>query len=104
MLRGKKDQAAAILEEIVRSPNLAPTRILARAGVNYNEVRGYQTSIPKPVAQVLGEPKSITYFLEGKRVELKGNGHSAKSASDEVHASSLKSHARSASSDSSKEG
>ena len=39
VLRGKKDQAAAILEEIVKSPNLAPRRIMARAGVNYNQVR-----------------------------------------------------------------
>jgi len=39
VLRGKKDQAAAVLEEIVKSPNLAPTRILARAGVNYSQVR-----------------------------------------------------------------
>jgi len=39
VLRGKKDQAAAILEEIAKSPNLAPTRILAKAGVNYNQVR-----------------------------------------------------------------
>ena len=44
-------------------------------GVNYNEVRGYQTSIPKPVAEVLGEPSAVTYVLKGKKVELKsGNG------------------------------
>ncbi|MGA2308469.1 MAG: hypothetical protein ABSG57_02825 [Candidatus Bathyarchaeia archaeon] len=44
VLRGKKDQAAAILEEIVRSPNLAPTRVLARAGVNYNQVRKLEST------------------------------------------------------------
>lgn len=38
--------------------------------VNYNEVRGYQTSIPKPVAEVLGKPKAITYILKGKKVEV----------------------------------
>jgi len=40
-------------------------------GVNYNEVRGYQTSIPKPVAEVLGKPKAITYHMKGTRVEVK---------------------------------
>lgn len=40
--------------------------------VNHNEVRGYQTSIPKPVAEVLGEPKAITYVVRGKKVEVKG--------------------------------
>jgi hypothetical protein len=39
-------------------------------GVNYNETRGYQTSIPKPVAEVLGKPKAITYVLKGKKIEL----------------------------------
>jgi hypothetical protein len=42
-------------------------------GVNYNEVRGYQTSIPKPVAEVLGAPKAITYVLKGKKVEVRGS-------------------------------
>jgi hypothetical protein len=41
-------------------------------GVNYNEVRGYQTSIPKPVAEVLGKPDEITYLVRGKKVEVKG--------------------------------
>lgn len=43
--------------------------------VNYNEVRGYQTSIPKPIAEVLGEPESITFIIKGgkkKIVELIG--------------------------------
>lgn len=38
--------------------------------VNYNEVRGDQTSIPKPVAEALGKPEAITYSLKGKRVEV----------------------------------
>jgi predicted transcriptional regulator len=33
--RGSKDAAAEILEEAVRSPNLAVTRIVARTSVNY---------------------------------------------------------------------
>jgi hypothetical protein len=40
-------------------------------GVNHNDVRGYQTSIPKPVAEVLGEPKAITFILKGAKVEVK---------------------------------
>ena len=40
-------------------------------GVNYNETRGYQTSIPKPVAETLGKPKAITYVLKGKKVEVR---------------------------------
>ncbi len=40
-------------------------------GVNYNEIRGYQVSIPRPVAEVLGRPKAVTYLLKGKKVELK---------------------------------
>lgn len=40
-------------------------------GVNYREDRGYQTSIPKPVAEVLGKPTSITYKVKGSKVEVK---------------------------------
>ena len=37
-------------------------------GVNYNEARGYQTSIPRPVAEILGKPKAITYIVKGGKV------------------------------------
>lgn len=40
-------------------------------GVNFSEGRGYQTTIPKPVAEALGEPKAITYTLKGKKAEVK---------------------------------
>lgn len=40
-------------------------------GVNFNEVRGAQTSIPKPVMEKLGNPKKITFILTGKRVEIR---------------------------------
>jgi len=39
MLRGKKDQAAVILEEIISSPKLPPTRLLAKVGLNYGTVK-----------------------------------------------------------------
>lgn len=38
--------------------------------VNYNESRGYQSSIPKPVIEALGEPNTITFELNGKNVRL----------------------------------
>jgi hypothetical protein len=43
--------------------------------VNHNEVRGYQTSIPKPIMELLGEPGSITFIIKGdkkKIIELTG--------------------------------
>ena len=40
-------------------------------GVNFNEARGYQTSIPKPVAEAMGWPTSITYLIRGKRIEVR---------------------------------
>jgi hypothetical protein len=42
-------------------------------GVNYHEVRGAQSSIPKPVIEVLGHPKSIKFVIEGKKIEVKSD-------------------------------
>jgi hypothetical protein len=39
-------------------------------GVNYNEVRGYQSSIPKPVMEALGEPKTLTFVINGSNVSI----------------------------------
>lgn len=38
--------------------------------VNYNESRGYQSSIPKPVIEALGEPASITFEIVGNNVRV----------------------------------
>ena len=38
--------------------------------VNYNESRGYQSSIPKPIIDALGEPNTITFRLDGKNVKI----------------------------------
>ncbi len=38
--------------------------------VNYNESRGYQSSIPKPVIEVLGEPENITFVVENHSVNV----------------------------------
>jgi hypothetical protein len=38
--------------------------------VSYDERRGAQAYIPKPVATHLGNPEAITYTIKGKRVEV----------------------------------
>jgi hypothetical protein len=38
--------------------------------VNYNETRGYQSSIPKPIIEALGDPKSITFTINGNTVKI----------------------------------
>jgi len=35
MKRGRFEITAEILREVIRSPNLAPTRVMARTGVSY---------------------------------------------------------------------
>ncbi|MCJ8306702.1 MAG: hypothetical protein HRU07_06595 [Nitrosopumilus sp.] len=39
--------------------------------VNYNESRGYQSSIPKPVIDILGDPDSITFEIHGNTIRIK---------------------------------
>jgi len=38
--------------------------------VNYNEDRGYQSSIPKPIIELLGEPDTITFEIKGNNVKI----------------------------------
>ena len=38
--------------------------------VNYNDSRGYQSSIPKPIIEALGDPKSITFTISGNTVKI----------------------------------
>lgn len=38
--------------------------------VNYNESRGYQSSIPKPIIEALGDPETITFEINGKNVKI----------------------------------
>lgn len=48
-------------------------------GVNFNEVRGYQSSIPKPIMDALGIPKSIKFVVKGRTIEIKSaNGEDEK--------------------------
>ena len=72
--------AWALNTEITRQPAVPKWKKSAtefKVGVNYNEIRGYQTSIPKPIAEVLGKPKAVTYILKGKKVELEAADMSA---------------------------
>ena len=39
-------------------------------GVNHNEIRGAQTTIPKPISELLGNPGSIKYVIKGKKIEI----------------------------------
>lgn len=38
--------------------------------VNYNEVRGYQSSIPKPVIEELGEPDKVKFVIDHGSVKI----------------------------------
>ena len=39
--------------------------------VNYHPTRGIACFIPKPVVELLGNPKSITFVVKGKKVEIR---------------------------------
>jgi hypothetical protein len=43
-------------------------------GVSFNEVRGAQSSIPKPVWDILGNPDTIKFVLKGKKIEVEAGG------------------------------
>jgi hypothetical protein len=42
--------------------------------VNFNKDRGYQSSIPKPIIDELGEPDKITFVIDGKNIRIKVKG------------------------------
>jgi len=39
--------------------------------VNYHPKRGAQCAIPKPIVDLMGNPKEITFAVKGKKVEVK---------------------------------
>ena len=45
-----------------------------KVGVNFNEKRGFQGSIPKPVMEVLGTPEEVRFVIKGKKVEVEPAG------------------------------
>lgn len=42
--------------------------------VNYHPTRGIQVFLPKPIAELLGNPKTVTFAVKGKRVEVRATG------------------------------
>jgi hypothetical protein len=42
--------------------------------VNFNKDRGYQSSIPKPIIDALGDPEKVTFVIDGKNVRIKVKG------------------------------
>jgi hypothetical protein len=38
--------------------------------VNHNEDRGFQSSIPKPIMDLLGNPTSIKFVIKDKSIKL----------------------------------
>jgi hypothetical protein len=38
--------------------------------VTYHEHRGYQSYIPKPIMQMLGNPNAIKFTIKNKKIEL----------------------------------
>jgi len=43
--------------------------------VNYNDSRGYQSSIPKPIIEALGDPETITFEINGRKVNVRSGTH-----------------------------
>ena len=43
--------------------------------VNYNEHRGYQSSIPKPIIEALGDPNNITFIMKNDSIRLINNNN-----------------------------
>ena len=39
-------------------------------GVNYHRTRGYQSSIPKPIMDVLGAPEQVKFIVDGDKITI----------------------------------
>ena len=39
-------------------------------GVNHNKIRGAQTTIPKPISELLGNPDNIKYVIKDTKIEI----------------------------------
>ena len=52
--------------------------------VGYHPTRGAQCSIPKPVVELLDNPKAITFDVKGKRVEVKAADASERKSSKDT--------------------
>lgn len=38
--------------------------------VNFNATRGYQSSIPKPIMDVLGDPEQVKFVINGDKIKI----------------------------------
>jgi hypothetical protein len=45
--------------------------------VRYSRQTGIQTYLPKPIAEWLGNPPSITFVIRGRRLEVRAGGQAA---------------------------
>lgn len=52
--------------------------------VNFNQTRGYQSSIPKPVMEALGQPETITFVLRGDTVNITPTMYKNKSTESKI--------------------
>jgi hypothetical protein len=43
-------------------------------GVNYAEGRGYSSSIPKPIIEMLDNPKRIKFIVKDDNIEIQAAG------------------------------
>jgi hypothetical protein len=43
--------------------------------VNYHPTRGILVFLPKPIADLLGNPKSVSFSVKGKRIEVRAASH-----------------------------
>jgi hypothetical protein len=38
--------------------------------INHNKSRGYQSSIPKPIIEALGDPNKLKFTINGKDIKI----------------------------------
>lgn len=47
-----------------------------RVNVHYDEKKGSQVRVPKPILELLHDPETIKFVIKGKHVEIEpGNGN-----------------------------
>jgi hypothetical protein len=40
------------------------------ASVIYHEYRGYQSYLPEPIMEILGNPKTIRFIIKNRKIEV----------------------------------
>ncbi|MFZ0511138.1 MAG: hypothetical protein WAM14_05995 [Candidatus Nitrosopolaris sp.] len=40
--------------------------------ISYGKRRGIQAYIPKPIIEMLGNPKNMKFLIKGKKIEIEG--------------------------------